>query len=213
MKLLNWNTPIRLVKVTPLLTSLQHETLLNWKTSILDRASKNCTTFMASLRATWNNCFVKEYMNDTVLLRLHRLNSNLSLIQHRPKIRFSSLNPLLSLSSFLMKSFFDQETQGVVPRDLSSSIISGFAQMFSLLQSIFKILLRIYKKILLFLPLLIRSKLVKLTMPLSYDSAKWRNKKTKKKKLLMWFFLANVGPYCCWSLTACFFLALIRFLR
>ncbi|KAM3694742.1 hypothetical protein ACB098_07G077600 [Castanea mollissima] len=51
MKLLNWNTPIRLVKVT-LLTSLQHETLLNWKSSILDRASKNCTTFMASLRAT-----------------------------------------------------------------------------------------------------------------------------------------------------------------
>ncbi|KAF3960197.1 hypothetical protein CMV_015068 [Castanea mollissima] len=52
MKLLNWNTPIRLVKVTPLLTSLRHATLLNWKSLILDRASKNCTTFMASLQAT-----------------------------------------------------------------------------------------------------------------------------------------------------------------
>ncbi|KAK9997218.1 hypothetical protein SO802_021904 [Lithocarpus litseifolius] len=54
-----------------------------------------------------------------------------------------------------------QETQGIVdvPRDLSSSISSDFVQMFSLLQSIFKILLCIYKKILLFLPLSIRSKL------------------------------------------------------
>ncbi|KAK9997225.1 hypothetical protein SO802_021911 [Lithocarpus litseifolius] len=54
-----------------------------------------------------------------------------------------------------------QETQGIgdVPRDLSSSISSDFVQMFSLLQSIFKILLCIYKKILLFLPLLIQSKL------------------------------------------------------
>ena len=102
MKLLNWNTPIRLVKVTPLLTSLQHETLLNWETSILDRASKNCTTFMASLRATWNNCLVKEHVNDIVLLRLHRLNSNLSPIQHRPKIRFSSLKfTLKQFHSFL----------------------------------------------------------------------------------------------------------------
>ncbi|KAM4088539.1 hypothetical protein ACJW30_07G078300 [Castanea mollissima] len=54
-----------------------------------------------------------------------------------------------------------QETQGIVdvPRDLSSSISSDFAQMFSLLQSIFKISLCIYKKILLFLPPSIRSKL------------------------------------------------------
>ncbi|KAK7819706.1 hypothetical protein CFP56_039878 [Quercus suber] len=54
-----------------------------------------------------------------------------------------------------------QETQGIVdvPRDSSGSISSDIAQMFSLLQSIFKILLRIYKKILLFLPPSIRSKL------------------------------------------------------
>ena len=103
MKLLNWNTPIRLVKVTPLLTSLRHETLLNWKSSILDRASKNCITFMASLRATWNNCLVKEHVNNIVLLRLHRINSDLSPIQHRPKIRFFSLK-------FTLKQFHSFET-------------------------------------------------------------------------------------------------------
>ena len=249
MKLLNWNTPIRLVKVTPLLTSLQHETLLNWKSSILDWASKNCTTFMASLRATWNNCLVKELVNDIVLLRLHRINnivllhlhrinSDLSLIQHRPKIRFFSLK-------FALKQFHSFETpsrrisnfpQVPFPFSLSLSLSITFSlfisneiilwsgnSRYSWCSSRFEWFHQLqnsdvflasehFRDLTLYLQ---KDTIVstpfdpfqtgKLTMPLSYDSAKWRNKKTKKKKLLMWFFLANVGPYCCWSLTACFF--------
>ncbi|KAF3960199.1 hypothetical protein CMV_015069 [Castanea mollissima] len=99
-------------------------------------------------------------------MRLHRPNSDLSLIQHRPKIRFSSLKfALKQFHSFETPSRripnFPQETQSIVdvPRDLSSSISSDFAQLFSLLHSIFKISLSIYKKILLFLHPSIRSKL------------------------------------------------------
>nr|POE62173.1 hypothetical protein CFP56_66656 [Quercus suber] len=138
--------------------------------ALIDASPELCQAGVSSHMKllNWNTLIrlVKEPVNDIVLLRLHRINSDLSPIQHRPKIRFFSLKfTLKQFHSFETPSRrisnFPQETQGIVdvPRDSSGSISSDIAQMFSLLQSIFKILLRIYKKILLFLPPSIRSKL------------------------------------------------------
>ncbi|KAF3948306.1 hypothetical protein CMV_025679 [Castanea mollissima] len=91
-------------------------------------------------------------------LRQAGVSSHMKLLNWNTPIRLVKVIKELIL---IRISNFSQETQGIVdvPRDLSSSISSDFAQMFSLLQSIFKISLCIYKKILLFLPPSIRSKL------------------------------------------------------